>query len=44
MHADASRARAELHWEPTVSLEEGLGRTIDWYKRELGREQSSFTV
>ena len=44
MHADASRARAELHWEPTVSLEEGLGRTIDWYKRELGRDQSSFAV
>jgi len=28
---DASRAAAELDWSPTVSFEEGLGRTVQWY-------------
>lgn len=28
---DASKLRGLTGWEPTVSLEEGLGRTIDWY-------------
>ena len=27
---DISRARAELGWEPTIPLVEGLQRTIDW--------------
>jgi nucleoside-diphosphate-sugar epimerase len=30
--ADVSRAKSELDWEPGVSLEEGIGRSIDWYK------------
>jgi UDP-glucuronate decarboxylase len=32
---DISRAKRVLSWEPRVSLEEGLKRTIDWFKREL---------
>ncbi|WP_010141095.1 dTDP-glucose 4,6-dehydratase [Oceanicola sp. S124] len=28
---DASRIRDELGWQPQVSLEEGLERTVDWY-------------
>jgi len=28
---DISRARQLLRWEPKVTLEEGLKRTIDWY-------------
>ncbi|HEX9429456.1 MAG TPA: NAD-dependent epimerase/dehydratase family protein, partial [Candidatus Bathyarchaeia archaeon] len=28
---DISRARGALNWEPSVTLEEGLRRTIDWY-------------
>ncbi len=28
---DASRIRDELGWQPTVTLEEGLERTVDWY-------------
>lgn len=27
---DITRARGELGWEPRVSMEEGLGRTIEW--------------
>lgn len=32
---DVSRARKRLGWEPTVKLEEGLGRTIEYF-RNLG--------
>ena len=28
---DATRIRTELGWEPKVTLEEGLGRTVKWY-------------
>ncbi|HYY90713.1 MAG TPA: NAD-dependent dehydratase, partial [Candidatus Dormibacteraeota bacterium] len=28
---DISRARTLLGWEPRVSLEQGLRKTIDWY-------------
>jgi UDP-glucose 4-epimerase len=44
MYADAARARDELGWTSQVSLEDGLARTIAWYSRELGRDQSSFSV
>jgi dTDP-glucose 4,6-dehydratase len=30
---DISRARSLLNWEPCVSLEEGLDRTIDYFRR-----------
>lgn len=29
---DATRARELLGWEPTVALDEGLGRTLEWWK------------
>ena len=29
---DGSRARDRLGWSPEVSLEEGLRRTVDWYR------------
>ena len=32
--ADVSKARRMLNWEPEVSLDEGLQRTVDWYLRE----------
>lgn len=38
-YADDSAARRELGWEPMVGLEEGLRRTVDYY-----REHSSFYV
>lgn len=28
---DASKIKDELGWEPTVTFEQGLGQTIDWY-------------
>ncbi|WP_209425594.1 dTDP-glucose 4,6-dehydratase [Pararhodobacter sp. SW119] len=28
---DAARIRAELGWRPSVTLDEGLARTVDWY-------------
>ncbi len=30
--ADITRARTLLGYEPLVSLEEGLKKTIDWYR------------
>ncbi len=32
--ADISKARMLLDWNPTVSLAEGLRRTVDWYLQE----------
>lgn len=32
---DASLAKAELGWEPTVSLEEGMARTVAFYRESL---------
>jgi len=32
---DISRAKQVLAWEPRVGLEEGLKRTIGWFKQEL---------
>lgn len=33
---DITRARQDLGWEPKVSLEEGLARTIPYFKEKLG--------
>ncbi|MBI2149259.1 MAG: SDR family oxidoreductase [Acidobacteria bacterium] len=33
--ADITRAREHLGYEPKVSFEEGLRRTIEWYRRNL---------
>lgn len=32
----AEKARRELGWEPVVDFEEGMRRTIQWYKRKFG--------
>jgi dTDP-glucose 4,6-dehydratase len=34
---DISKAKAVLGWEPQVDLEEGLRRTIPWFRDELNR-------
>src|SRR5437762_748728 len=33
---DITRARTLLHWEPTVALEEGLVKTIDYFRAKAG--------
>lgn len=33
-------ARTELSWEPHIMLEDGLGRTIDYFKEVLGRKKA----
>jgi len=35
-----SSAREDLGFEPMVELEEGLRRTIDWYRGKLARQQA----
>jgi CDP-glucose 4,6-dehydratase len=34
-YLSAARARRELHWQPLYTLEEGLDRTIAWYREFL---------
>ena len=29
-------AKKELDWEPLIQLEDGLTRTIDWFRKQLG--------
>jgi len=33
---DITRARTLLAWEPRVDVDEGLGKTIDWFRTALG--------
>jgi nucleoside-diphosphate-sugar epimerase len=33
--ADITRAREWLGYEPTIALEEGLRRTVEWYRGAL---------
>ena len=39
IRVDASRARKELGWQPRVSLEEGLRRTVEYFAVTPGGEQ-----
>jgi dTDP-glucose 4,6-dehydratase len=34
---DITKARTHLDWEPKVIPEEGLSRTIEWFKKEMGK-------
>jgi len=34
---DISLAKKELGWEPKISLEEGLAKTIDWFRQSAGK-------
>jgi len=36
---DISKARSILGWEPQVGLEDGLQRTITWYRAQLKRDR-----
>jgi nucleoside-diphosphate-sugar epimerase len=33
--ADIDKAKKLIDWEPVVSFEEGIAKTIDWYKNNL---------
>ena len=37
--ADSSKARQVLGWEPKLSLDEGLKRTVDWIRENIGSYQ-----
>ena len=37
-YLDATRARKLLGWSPRVALDEGLTRTIAWYRNLLAAE------
>ncbi len=37
-YLSAEKARRELHWSPMFSLEEGLQKTIEWYKDYFDHE------
>ena len=37
-YLSAAKARERLNWQPLFTLDEGLRRTIDWYKTFLGTE------
>ncbi len=34
---DLTCARQQLSWEPKIGLDEGLQRTISWFRKESGR-------
>jgi UDP-glucuronate decarboxylase len=41
---DISRARELLGWEPRMALEEGLERTIDYFRRMLGKNEPMLKI
>jgi UDP-glucose 4-epimerase len=44
MRGDNTRARERLGWKPNTSLEEGLAKTIEWYRREVDSGDSQFAL
>ena len=43
MYSDATRARERLGYQPRTSLDDGLAKTIEWYRQELAAGHSSFS-
>ena len=39
-NCDSAKARKKVGFEPRVSLEEGLRRTVEWYRQSQGRRKS----
>ena len=37
---DITKARERLHWSPRIGPEEGLRRTVEWFRGEIAREQA----
>lgn len=42
MYSDSSRAQKSLGWAPKHTLDDGLVKTIEWYRAELGNTNSQF--
>ena len=40
-YLDAGKARARLGWAPRFGMEQGLRKTIDWYREFLAQELSA---
>jgi len=38
---DISLAKAKLNWQPKVTLEKGLAKTVEYFRRELSRTEHS---
>jgi CDP-glucose 4,6-dehydratase len=38
---DATKAKEVLGWEPLVGLEEGLSRTIEWFREALAENSGT---
>ncbi len=32
-YVDSTRLRERTGWQPAIGLEEGIARTLDWYRR-----------
>ena len=43
MYLDATKARTRLSWTPRHGMDEGLRRTIEWYRRFHAQEEESQT-
>ena len=37
---DITKARGRLHWSPRIGPEEGLRRTVEWFRGEIEREKA----
>ncbi len=35
-HLSAEKARAVLGWHPTISMEDAIAETVEWYRSHLG--------
>ena len=42
--ADASKARNLIGWEPRISLEEGLRRTVEWFRKTIPEGEYKATL
>jgi nucleoside-diphosphate-sugar epimerase len=41
LYADIGKAQQLLNWVPTVSLDDGIARTIEWYRELISQEQEN---
>jgi nucleoside-diphosphate-sugar epimerase len=41
MYCDSARARRELNWQPATTIDEGLRRTVEWFRRYLSAHEES---